>query len=69
MLQMGNRETLRNGGSRVVVLAVTVVICYVAVVVVLLRFGRFDKVRHTGSQSTVVGIIWNETEQLAQEST
>lgn len=66
---MGNRETLRNGGSSVVVLDVAVVIGYVAVVVVLLRFGRFDKVWHTGPQSTVVRIIWNESEQLAQEST
>lgn len=68
---MGNRETLRNGGCSVAILAVAVVIGYVAVVVVLLRLGRFDKVRHTGSQSTVVGIIWKEsrTAILAQEST
>lgn len=67
---MGNRETLRNGGSSAAVLAVAIVIGYVAVVVVLLRFGRFDKVRYSGPQSTVVGIIWNEhRNQLAQEST
>lgn len=60
---MGNREALRNGGCRVDVLTVAVVIGYVVVVVVLLRFGRLDKVRHTGPQSTVVGIIWNESEQ------
>lgn len=68
---MSNRETFGNGVSTVVLAVAAIIVGYVAVVVVLLRFGRFDKVWHTGPKSAVVGIVWKKykVNHLAQEFT